>query len=84
MINTTVGAGAAWRYGSGSGSDQKMRLLAAPAPQHWKLILIKWTKVHGNRAAWLYFLKKSGEIFRLYLFLKAAPFNIYIFLMLLN
>jgi hypothetical protein len=29
-----VGAGAASRYGSGS--DQKMRLLAAPAPQHWK------------------------------------------------
>jgi hypothetical protein len=38
MINTivgagAVGAGAASRYGSGS--DQKMRLLAAPAPQHW-------------------------------------------------
>jgi hypothetical protein len=32
MINTTVGAGAASRYGSGF--DQKMRLLAAPAPQH--------------------------------------------------
>jgi hypothetical protein len=30
----TIGAGAASRYGSGSGSDQKMRLLAAPAPQH--------------------------------------------------
>jgi hypothetical protein len=30
----TVGAGAASRYGSGSGSDQMMRLLAAPAPQH--------------------------------------------------
>jgi hypothetical protein len=29
----TAGAGAASRYGSGS--DQKMRLLAAPAPQHW-------------------------------------------------
>jgi hypothetical protein len=28
-----VGAGAASRYGSGS--DQMMRLLAAPAPQHW-------------------------------------------------
>jgi hypothetical protein len=28
-----VGAGAALRYGSGS--DQKIRLLAAPAPQHW-------------------------------------------------
>jgi hypothetical protein len=39
MINTivgarAVGAGAASRYGSGSGSDQKMRLLAAPALQH--------------------------------------------------
>jgi hypothetical protein len=38
MHNTIVGAGAASRYGSGSGSgfDQKMRLLAAPAlaPQH--------------------------------------------------
>jgi hypothetical protein len=39
MFNTifgagAVGAGAASRYGSGS--DQKMRLLAAPAPQHWK------------------------------------------------
>jgi hypothetical protein len=36
MFNTiagAVGAGAASRYGSGS--DQKMRLLAAPAPQHW-------------------------------------------------
>jgi hypothetical protein len=27
-----AGAGAALRYGSGSGSDQKMRLLAAPDP----------------------------------------------------
>jgi hypothetical protein len=41
MFNTIVVAGAvgagtraASRYGSGSGSDQKMRLLAAPAPQH--------------------------------------------------
>jgi hypothetical protein len=38
MFNTIVGAGsvragAASRYGSGS--DQMMRLLAAPAPQHW-------------------------------------------------
>jgi hypothetical protein len=40
MFNTIVragavggGAGAASRYGSGS--DQKMRLLAAPAPLHW-------------------------------------------------
>jgi hypothetical protein len=30
MFNTIVGAGAASRYGSGS--DQMMRLLAAPAP----------------------------------------------------
>jgi hypothetical protein len=44
MFNTIVGAGAvgagagtASRYGSGSssGTDQKMRLLAAPALQHW-------------------------------------------------
>jgi hypothetical protein len=35
MFNTIVGAGAASRYSSSSGSDQKMRLLAAPAPQHW-------------------------------------------------
>jgi hypothetical protein len=40
MFNTivgagAVGAGAASRYGSSSGSDQMMRLLAAPAPQHW-------------------------------------------------
>jgi hypothetical protein len=42
MFNTIVGAGAvgagagaASRYGSFSGSDQKMRLLAAPPPQHW-------------------------------------------------
>jgi hypothetical protein len=35
-----VGAGAASRYGSSSGSDQKMRLLAAlaPAPQHCFLL----------------------------------------------
>jgi hypothetical protein len=38
MFNTIVGTGAvgvgvASRYGSSSG--QKMRLLAAPAPQHW-------------------------------------------------
>jgi hypothetical protein len=37
MFNTIVGAGAgaASRYGSSSVSDQKMHLLAAPAPQHW-------------------------------------------------
>jgi hypothetical protein len=51
MFNTLVGAGAAPLYGSGS--DQKMRLLAAPAPQHcikgivaepltlWKLCWVK-------------------------------------------
>jgi hypothetical protein len=33
MFYSIVGAGASSRYGSGS--DQKMRLLAAPAPQHW-------------------------------------------------
>jgi hypothetical protein len=40
MINTIVGAGAASRYGSGSGSDQMMRLLAAPAwaPQHCYIV----------------------------------------------
>jgi hypothetical protein len=34
-----AGAGATSRYGSesGSGSDQKMRLLAAPAPQRMSL-----------------------------------------------
>jgi hypothetical protein len=32
MFNTIFGAGAASRHGSGS--DQKMRLLTAPAPQH--------------------------------------------------
>jgi hypothetical protein len=40
MINTyveaeAVRAGAATCYGSGSCSDQMMRLFAAPAPQHW-------------------------------------------------
>jgi hypothetical protein len=35
MFNTIVGSGAASRYGSGS--DQKMRLLAAPA--HWSLFI---------------------------------------------
>jgi hypothetical protein len=33
-IGARVGTGAASRYGSGSGSDKMMRLLAAPAPQH--------------------------------------------------
>jgi hypothetical protein len=41
MFNTIVGAGvtgagAALRYGSGS--DQIMRLLAAPVPQHWQKV----------------------------------------------
>jgi hypothetical protein len=43
MFNTIVGAGAvgagagaASRYGSGSSSDQMMRLLVALAPQHCK------------------------------------------------
>jgi hypothetical protein len=44
MYNTIVGAGAvgaraASRYGSSSGSDQKMRLLAALAPKHWQKLL---------------------------------------------
>jgi hypothetical protein len=47
MFNTivgagAVGAGAASRYGSGS--DQKMRILAAPAPQHWKNVQIYMIK----------------------------------------
>jgi hypothetical protein len=35
-----VGSGVASRYGSGSDSvsDQMMRLLAAPAPQHCKIV----------------------------------------------
>jgi hypothetical protein len=44
MFNTIVGTGAVGagtvsRYGSGSCSDQMMRLLAAPAPasQHWNI-----------------------------------------------
>jgi hypothetical protein len=45
MFNTIVGAGAASRYGSGS--DQKMRLLAAPAPQHWLLSTVdRWSNTH--------------------------------------
>jgi hypothetical protein len=42
MFNTLVIAGAALRYVSGS--DQKMRLLAAPAPQHWFLVLV-WKNI---------------------------------------
>jgi hypothetical protein len=50
MCNTTVGAGAvgagaASCYGSDSGSDQKMRLLAAPAPQHCKKLRETLTKM---------------------------------------
>jgi hypothetical protein len=45
-----VGAGAASRYGSGS--DQKMRLLAAPAPapapQHWIKYLCLTCHVDGS------------------------------------
>jgi hypothetical protein len=46
MIKTIVGAGAVGagaesRYGSGS--EQMMRLLAAPAPQHCFFIQILWT-----------------------------------------
>jgi hypothetical protein len=41
VVAGAVGAGATPRYGSGS--DQKMRLLAAPAPapQHWLCAIIK-------------------------------------------
>jgi hypothetical protein len=41
--NGAVGAGTASRYGSGS--DQKMRLLAAPAPQHCffrQIVAVTW------------------------------------------
>jgi hypothetical protein len=43
MLNITfrAGAGAASRYGSGFGSAKMMWLLAAPAPQHWFLLLKK-------------------------------------------
>jgi hypothetical protein len=51
MCNTIVGAGAvgagagaASHYGSGS--DQKMRLLVAPAPQHWFHRHYRGTKAH--------------------------------------
>jgi hypothetical protein len=42
MFNTIVGAGAVGagavsRNGSGTGSDQMLRRLAASAPQHWVL-----------------------------------------------
>jgi hypothetical protein len=52
MFNTivgaeAVGAGAASRYGSGS--DQKMRLLAAPAPQHWfRNYLLRIRTMHAD------------------------------------
>jgi hypothetical protein len=45
MCNTIVGDGAASRCGSGS--DQKMQLLAAPAPQHWNLKLKIITGARG-------------------------------------
>jgi hypothetical protein len=59
MLNTIVGAGAvgaraASRYGSGSGSDQKMRLLAAPAPQH----LLSYSQLRQN-----YFLTECIDVF---------------------
>jgi hypothetical protein len=56
-----AGAGAAARYGSGSSSDQMMRLLAAPAPRHWiflpcqrskKILIIKRYELIFN----IYFL----------------------------
>jgi hypothetical protein len=50
MFNTIVGAGAvgaraASRYGYGSGSDQKMRLLAAPAPPHCTGLKVTYFKL---------------------------------------
>jgi hypothetical protein len=50
MFNTivgagAVGAGAASRYGAGS--DQKMRLLAPPAPQHcWQMYIFSKLASH--------------------------------------
>jgi hypothetical protein len=41
-----VGAGAASRYGFGS--DQKMRLLAAPAPQHWLSYFVRYIFSNSN------------------------------------
>jgi hypothetical protein len=51
MFNTTDGAGAvkagaASRYGSGY--DQMMRLLAAPAPQHWYQKIRIFTPISKN------------------------------------
>jgi hypothetical protein len=39
-VGAGAGAGAASRYGSGSDSDQKMWLLASPAPQHCSFIIM--------------------------------------------
>jgi hypothetical protein len=70
VCNTIVEAGAvgaeaiaASRYGSGSssGSDQKMRLLAAPAPQHWQ----KQVLAVGNLYSFDYFKYfDSNHIYR--------------------
>jgi hypothetical protein len=50
MFNTFVGAGAGAASRNGSGSDQKMRLLAAPAlaPQHWFLRQIRKIAASGT------------------------------------
>jgi hypothetical protein len=53
MFYAIVGAGAAGaasRYGSGSG--QKLRLLAAPAPQHW----LKWSILWNYSFFWWVFV----------------------------
>jgi hypothetical protein len=46
-VAVAVGAGAALRYGSGS--DQMMRLLATPAPQHWKKVVLEKMKEETNK-----------------------------------
>jgi hypothetical protein len=58
MFNTIVGAGAvgagagaASRYGSGS--DQKMRLLAALAPQHWFTFMFSPSMFNRNEMTWI-------------------------------
>jgi hypothetical protein len=62
MCNTIVGAGAgagaASRYGSGFGScsDQKMRLLAAPAPQHCFIPTARYTYKAFSVCFYAYFL----------------------------
>jgi hypothetical protein len=61
MFNTiigvgAVGAGAVSLYGSGSGTDQMMRLLAAPAPQHlflaWNRSVPTYPGLRLSRRSW--------------------------------